>query len=102
MRKILNEIVKEFNKRFNKVLNKIPKDIRPIDPFLISFYLKAFDVKMNYEIRSPNPTTLQQVFKITLNIENNRIAVGRSDKRNDPKLFNPAVPKKSSKSDKTD
>lgn len=102
IKKNMNEIVKEFNKRFNKVLNKIPKDIRPVDPFLITFYLTAFDVKTNYEIRSHNPTTSQQAFKIALNIENNRIAVGRVDKRNDPKIFNPTVLKKSDESDKMD
>lgn len=102
MRKNVNEIVKEFNKRFNRVLNKIPKDIHPVDPFLITFYLKAFDVKMNYEIRSHNPTTLQQAFKIALNIENNRIVARRIDKRNDPKLFNPTVLKKNDENDKMD
>lgn len=89
IKKNQNESVFEFNKRFNKVLNRIPRDIRPVDSFFIDFYLSAFDSKNHYEILSHNPTTLQQAFKTTTTIENNRKVPRRIGKRDDPKLYNP-------------
>lgn len=70
----------EFNKRFNKLLKRIPKDVRPMDSFLIDFYLNAFDSKTHYEIGSHRPTTLQQAFKIATTIENNQKVVGKVKK----------------------
>lgn len=90
----MNESVSEFNKRFNKVLNRIPRDIRPVDSFLIDFYLSAFDSKTHYEIRSHRPSSLSQAFKVATTIENDRKVAGRINKRDDAKLYNPKAPKK--------
>jgi hypothetical protein len=94
IKKNSNESVLEFNKRFNKVLNRIPRETRPVDSFLIDFYLSAFDGKTHYEIRSQRPSSLPQAFKIAMTIENDRKAAGRINKRDDPKLYNPKNPRK--------
>lgn len=94
IKKNQNESVSEFNKRFNKVLNRIPRDIIPVDSFLIDFYLSAFDSKTHYEILSHKPTTLKQAFKTSTTIENNRKTTGRIGKRDDPKLYNLKATKK--------
>ncbi|XP_059070602.1 uncharacterized protein LOC131860239 [Cryptomeria japonica] len=54
----------------------------------------AFDSKTHYEILSHKPTTLQQAFKTSTTIENNRKAIGIIGKRDDPKLYNPRATKK--------
>lgn len=94
IKKNQNESVAEFNKVFNKVLNRIPIDVRPVDSFLINFYLSSFDSKTCYEILSHKPDTLQQAFKIAATIENNKKVVGKVAKRDDPKLYNSRVPKR--------
>jgi len=93
IKKNTNESVSEFNKRFNKVLNRILRETRPVDSFLIDFYLSAFDSKTHYEIRSQRPS-LPQAFKIAMRIENDRKATGIINKSDDPKLYNPKDPKK--------
>ncbi|XP_059076677.1 uncharacterized protein LOC131875953 [Cryptomeria japonica] len=50
--------------------------------------------KTHYEILSHKPATLQQAYKAASTIENNRKAVGRVGKREDPNLYNPRAPKR--------
>jgi uncharacterized FlaG/YvyC family protein len=102
MKKNQNETVAEFNKRFNKVLNKIPREIQPVDDFLINFYMSAFDSKTNYEIRSHKPQSLAHALKIAMMIENDRRAAGIITKREDNRLFNPKEPKQQKDEDKFD
>lgn len=70
-------MVIEFNARFIKVLNKIPCDMEPSDAMSLAFYLKAFDPKFGYELRTREPKTLMDAFKATISIENNRRATGK-------------------------
>ncbi|XP_059075173.1 uncharacterized protein LOC131875156 [Cryptomeria japonica] len=54
----------------------------------------AGECKTHYEILYHRHDTLQQAFNIAATIENNRKVAGKIAKRDDPKLYNPRVPKK--------
>lgn len=90
----------DFNKRFNRVMNKIPNRIKPVPEVSILYYINAFDSKTNYKLRTKNPTTLQEVMKATITIENNRKVASRVGKREDTRLFNPRAPKQTKDEDK--
>ena len=82
------------------MLNKVPRDIRPLDMFLMDFYIDALDHKMNYEIRKEKLATLQQAFKISISLENIRKEARKGMNIDDPKFFNPKAPKKNKEEDK--
>ena len=44
---------------------------------------------MAYVLRDKDPKTLRDAYTMTVNIENNRRAIRKLRKRDDPKLFNP-------------
>ncbi|XP_059066389.1 uncharacterized protein LOC131067837 [Cryptomeria japonica] len=54
----------------------------------------TIESKAHYEILSHRPMTLEQAFKTSTSIENNRKYVGRIGKRDDEKLYNPRATKK--------
>ena len=82
------------------MLNKVPRDIRPLDMFLMDFYIDSLDHKINYEIRKEKSITLQQAFKIALSLENIRKATSKGLKGDDPKLCIPKASKKNKEEDK--
>lgn len=74
IRKNQNEEVAYFNNRFIKLLNKIPLGLKPNDNQNSLFYFDAYDPTIGYEMRSNNPPTLVETFKVAQTIENNRKA----------------------------
>ncbi|HEX4849980.1 MAG TPA: hypothetical protein VFV08_04190, partial [Puia sp.] len=88
-----NEQVADFNARFTKVLNKLPHHMRPNEPMCIILYINAFDAKTAYGLRDKGPATLRDAFRIAVNIENNRKASGKTNRRDDVKILqNPNKP----------
>lgn len=81
-------------------MRRIPNRIKPIPKVRILYYINAFDSKRNYELKTKNPTTLQEVMKAAITIENNRKVVGRVGKRDDARIFNPRAPKKTEEEEK--
>ena len=62
----------------------------------LTTYFNPFDRKMAYHLRDKETKTLRDVFRIVVNIENNRKAFNKLGRRDDPKLFNPKYNKKES------
>lgn len=62
----------------------------------LTTYFNAFDRNMAYILRDKYPKILRDSYKMTVNIENNRMASGKLGRRDDPKLFNPRNNKKES------
>lgn len=88
IRKNQNESATEFNMRFQKGMHKLFQVMRLDDNVCLTTYFNAFDGKMRYLLRDKEPRTLRDVFRITVNIENNMKISGKlGGKRDDPKLF---------------
>lgn len=49
-------------------MRRIPNRIKPVPEVSIVYYINTFDSKMNYDLRTKNPTTLQGVMKATITI----------------------------------
>jgi len=67
--------------------------MRPNEPMCMVLYINAFDAKTAYGLRDKGPASLKDAFRIATNIENNRKAFGKTNKRDDVKILqNPNKP----------
>ena len=58
------------------------------DKVFLTNYFSAFDSKMGYLLRDKDAKTLNDAFRIRINIENNMRIYGKlGNKRDDPRLF---------------
>lgn len=67
----VDESMQDYYIRFDAVYNAIPDDLRP---FRKSCFLKfpyGFDPDMAYQLRERDPTTLEEMQKITISVEAN-------------------------------
>jgi hypothetical protein len=65
------EIVKHFSTRFNQVYHSIFVDIKPPPGLALLHYLDAFDPEMEFHLRKRNTTTLEEMKKSEIGVEDN-------------------------------
>lgn len=84
-----NESTFDFNVIFWKGMYKLFQVMRLGDDVYLTTYFNPFDIKMAYTLRDKDPRTLRDAYKMAINIESNRKASDKLERRDDPKFFNP-------------
>jgi len=79
IKKTENETMIEFNKRVNDLVNSMHKDIKPSEASILIYYIEAFNGDLDYQLRDKEPTNLASAQRITIKIERNMQASGKSN-----------------------
>ena len=79
IKKTEKETMIEFNKRFNDLVNSMHKDIKPSEASTLIYYIEAFSGDIDYELRDKEPTSLASAQSMTVKIERNMQASGKSN-----------------------
>ena len=65
------ETVQYISARFNKVYHAIPPKIKPPLGWALLHYPNAFDLEMAFQIRERDPSTLEEMQRIAVDVEAN-------------------------------
>lgn len=74
MKRNVGESVQYYCVRFNTVYNAIPADIKPPMGLALIKFIDGFDTDMAYQLRERDPTTLQDMQKNEVSVEENLLA----------------------------
>lgn len=70
----VGESVQDYYVRFNAVYNAIPADIKPLMGLALIKFLDGFDTNMAYHLPERDPTTLEDIQKNVVSVEENLLA----------------------------
>ena len=76
--------MQDYCVRFNAVYNAIPANIKPLNGLDLLEFPDSFDTDMAYQLRERDPTTLEDMQKNVVSVEENVLAkreIMRFDKR---------------------
>jgi hypothetical protein len=71
IRRNQGETVQDYCTRFNNMYNAIPADIKPPQVLVVIKLPDGFDAHMSYQLRERNSTTLEDMQKSAISVEEN-------------------------------
>ena len=80
----MGETIQDYCLRFNVVYNAIPANLKPLVGLALLKFPDGFDADMAYQLQERDPTTLEDMQKIAVSVEENLIpkrAQTRAEKR---------------------
>ena len=70
----MGETIQDYCLRFNVVYNAIPANLKPPVGLALLKFLDGFDANMAYQLRERDPSSLEDMQKIAVSIEDNLLA----------------------------